>query len=135
MSPIRMSVIVIAAVLAVALPVTAAEIHDAARSGDLETVTALLEADPELLDARDDNGMTALHWAARGVHAEVVIFLVKRGTDVTVRDDNQVTPLHSLAYRGATELVALVAASGADVDAQIPSGTAPNTSQSRAVMP
>ena len=120
-----MSVIVIAAVLAIALPVASAEIHDAARSGDLETVTALLEADPELLDARDDNGMTALHWAARGVHAEVVIFLVKRGADVTVRDDNQVIPLHSLAYRGAAELVALVAVSGADVDAQIPSGTAP----------
>jgi len=33
--------------------VSAAEIHDAAREGDLKTVKALVEAAPELVNARD----------------------------------------------------------------------------------
>jgi ankyrin repeat protein len=105
--------------------VGAAEIHTAARAGDLEAVKALLAADPALVNAQDANGATPLHLAARGVHAELVDYLVDHGADVTIRDANQVIALHSLAYRGADELVTLVITKGADVDAAAVGGTTP----------
>ena len=111
------AVATLATALVLCVSAGAAEIHDAARSGDLETVKHLLAADPELVHARDPNGATPLHLAARGVHAALVRYLVAHGADVTIRDANQVIPLPSLAYRGADDLVALVISKGADVDA------------------
>ena len=40
------------------------EIHDAAEDGDLEKVKALLKANPDLVNSKDTNGMTPLHFAA-----------------------------------------------------------------------
>ena len=36
------------------------EIHDAARAGDLAKVSSLLEADPSLLEIKNENGKTPL---------------------------------------------------------------------------
>jgi hypothetical protein len=101
------------------------DIHEAARAGDLERVTMLVSDNPELVNARDANQMTPLHHAARGVHQEVVEFLVEQGADVRMKDANDVVVLHSLAYRGATDLAELVIANGADVNAKAAIGSAP----------
>ena len=55
----------------------AAEIHDAAKSGNLAKVKILIEADPGLIAAKDESGRTPLHWACRGVHVEMVQYLVE----------------------------------------------------------
>jgi len=106
-------------------PGTPGEIHEAARAGDLERVRDLVADNPELVHARDTNQMTPLHLAARGVHPEVVEFLVEQGADVRMKDANDVTVLHSLAFRGATDLAELVIANGADVNAKVAIGSAP----------
>jgi ankyrin repeat protein len=103
---------------------TPGDIHQAARTGDLERVKTLVAGSPALVDARDANQMTPLHHAARGVHPEVVEFLVEQGADVTLKDANDVTVLHSLAYRGASDLSKLVIANGADVNAKVVTGLA-----------
>jgi len=59
---------------------------DAAGRGDVEGVRAALEQHPELANARDDEGATALHYAALGGHRAVAELLVSRGTDVNARD-------------------------------------------------
>jgi len=94
----------------------AVEIHEAARSGDLEKIKALVDSDPTLINAKDENGRTPLHWAARGVHFNAIKYLVERGADVNAQDVNLVTPLHSVAVRNHGEAVKLLIDKGARVD-------------------
>ncbi|MGD8536462.1 MAG: ankyrin repeat domain-containing protein [Candidatus Aminicenantes bacterium] len=96
----------------------AEQIHVLAQKGDLEGVKTLIEQNPELVNAKDENGRTPLHWACRGVYIEVVRFLVDKGADVNAEDSNKVVPLHSLAVRNSAEAIELLLARGADVDAK-----------------
>jgi len=107
------------------IPGLAGEIHDAAGQGDLEKVKTLLAKDPKLLNLKDKEGRTPLHWASRGVHEEIVKLLAANGADIDARDNNGVMPLHSLAYRGHSKLVKLLAAKGADVNARFNNGNTP----------
>ena len=55
--------------------------HQAARSGDVQAVRLKLQ-NPDVLmniDELDGNGMSALHYAARFNHHEIVVMLVRDG--------------------------------------------------------
>ena len=94
------------------------EIHDLAQKGDLEPVKALVEQNPELVNARDKDSRTPLHWACRGVHLEMVKFLVDKGADVNAEDSNKVVPLHSLAVRNSAEAIKILLTKEASIDAK-----------------
>ena len=57
-------------------PALCGEIHDAAQSGDLAKVKALLKDNPDLVSSKDNNGGTPLHMAALGGHKDIVELLV-----------------------------------------------------------
>lgn len=59
---------------------------DAAKRGSLETVQAIIQSHPELINQRDPSGATALHYAAFEGHRTLVRFLVRRGADVNAHD-------------------------------------------------
>ncbi|UCC44418.1 MAG: ankyrin repeat domain-containing protein [Candidatus Zixiibacteriota bacterium] len=99
-------------------PVSASEIHDAAKAGDLQTVKQLTADNTELISSTDRFGRTALHWACRGVHPALIGYLLETGADVNVKDRNGIQPLHSTASRGHSEAVALLIDKGASVDAR-----------------
>jgi len=101
------------------------EIHEAAKSGDLAKVQALIEKTPELALVKDETGRTPLHWACRGVHIEVLKYLVGRGADVNARDDDGITPLHSVASRGHLEAVRILIEKGTRLEAQTSAGATP----------
>ena len=57
------------------------------------------------IDAKDEDGYTALHCAAESGQAEVTELLVKKGADVEARTNKGVTPLQiaePLHYVGIT---------------------------------
>src|SRR5260370_35767460 len=58
----------------------------AAESGDIERVRELVDAEPDLVRARDIEGATALHHAAVHAHCDIVALLCGRGADVNARD-------------------------------------------------
>lgn len=66
---------------------------EAGRAGRLETVRGCLAAGIPV-DARDENGATALHHAAINGHARAVRELLRGGPDLTIRDrEHHATPL------------------------------------------
>jgi ankyrin repeat protein len=104
----------------------AAEIHEAAKSGDIVKLKALLDKDPGLLYAKDEQGKTPLHWAVgRGQPEAMKVLLDIYKVDVNVRNDNQGTPLHVAASQAQPEAARILIAHGATVDARTKNGSTP----------
>mmetsp|Transcript_34219 Transcript_34219/g.105118 ORF Transcript_34219/g.105118 Transcript_34219/m.105118 type:complete len:517 (-) Transcript_34219:38-1588(-) len=57
-------------------------LHDAAANGDVDTLSRFLEADPDQVNAPDENLWTPLHEAARGGDLKTVEFLVEHGANL-----------------------------------------------------
>jgi ankyrin repeat protein len=80
-------------------------IHLAARKGHTETVRLLLNASPESVDAREEDGTTPIIEAVEGLHLNTTRLLLSRGADVTLtrkdflfeRDYYYQTPLSIVA--------------------------------------
>lgn len=102
--------------IALAALCPAAEIHRAVESGDVALVTELLDANPRLVDAQDENQYQdlPLHIAAATGNLEIARLLLSHGAEVDSHDSDRSTPLHVAAVRRQPEMVALLLAKGAD---------------------
>ena len=91
------------------------QIFDAARTGDVARLAALLDAHPDKLHvSTPPYGGTLLHLAAR--HLAVVDLLLARGLDVNAREGGDNTyAMHWAAAAGALEVVRRLADAGGDV--------------------
>lgn len=90
-------------------------LFEAARNGDVATLTAMLDAQPEDSHARM-NGFTLLHVAAHQGQRAAVELLLGRGLDADVRDEgDNAYPLHWAAAEGHLEVVRQLADAGGDV--------------------
>lgn len=97
---------------------SAAEIHDAARAGDLARVRALVENDPGVVQSVDASGATPLHHAAASNRTEVVAYLLEKAAAVDQRDAVGRTPLWLCADRGSSvDTAKLLLDKGADPNA------------------
>jgi ankyrin repeat protein len=115
-------ILCLATILSLATAGRAGEIHDAALSGDVAAVAALLDADPALASATDDRGNTALHLAAQEGQGEVVRLLLERGADPDVRNGQGIDPMTLAVYTGQDDVGRLLIEAGADPDARTPTG-------------
>src|SRR5262245_11632227 len=93
-------------------------ILDAAEKGRADELGRLLDAHPDLIDARGGNswGRTALHMAAWRNRGACVRLLLDRGADVRIRDygDNAYA-LHFAAEAADLDVVTLLVEAGSDV--------------------
>jgi cytohesin len=94
------------------------EIHDAAKSGDLEKVKTLLKDNPELVNNKDTNGWTPLFLAARNDHADVVDLLLTNGADVNATNKSGMTALRVAVGGRHQDVAELLLAHGADINAR-----------------
>lgn len=90
------------------------EIHDAARKGDLEKVRSLVEANAGLVNLKDQDGRTPLHWACLSGRQEVISFLADHGAGVNALDSRANAPFHYLAYRDDGQGIQLLLKKGTD---------------------
>lgn len=82
------------------VPSFAADVHEAAKTGDLQNVRALVKANPDAVNLKDGSGRTPLHWAARNDHLGVVEFLLSSGADVQAVDNLGYTALYYSVWLG-----------------------------------
>ena len=103
--------------------VTAAPIHDAVSSGDINRVLALIG--PELaINEKNFGDMTAIQMAVRDDSPDIVKLLINSGADVNIGSTRlKFTPLHIAARKGDAELVNLLIDSGAVVNLPNHEGT------------
>ena len=84
-------------------------LHHAAHLGDVESLSALITADPELVNQVDSQGKTALHRAAQWGRVACVRELLERGAAPCVRNNFQMTALQD-AVRAPTYICFAAAA-------------------------
>ncbi len=84
---------------------------EAAACGDEETIEALL-LHGQPIDARDDEGATALHHSTRGRQLGATRLLLARNADPRVATSQRRTPLHEAAECNAAELAQLLSEAG-----------------------
>ncbi len=128
MSTLRPVLILIVAIaLGVQRVSGADDIFVAVVGGDVPKVSALLRANPQLVNTRNNLGQTPLLMAAGGLveRPELVALLLKSGADVNVRDRFGDTPLHYAAGRGYRQVTTLLLASGGDLNAKDRYGKTP----------
>jgi ankyrin repeat protein len=130
MCNIKGRILVVLVLLAFLLPLLVwgggSPFHKAALKGDLEVVSKWLMKKPALLDARNEQGRTALHLAAMKNHKELVALLVKKGADVNLKSEkNKRTALHYAVIGGDPDIVHMLLAGGARVDGREIDGETP----------
>ena len=87
-------------------PLHSQEILSAAKTGRLDRVRELTEADPDLLEVVDAMGYSALRWAAIRDHGAVARYLVEAGSDPNSVGADGGTSLHGAAHHDDAEMMA-----------------------------
>ncbi len=91
------------------------------KSGDHAALRAALIR-PVDVNAREVDGTTALHWAARNDDAEAVRLLLKAGAQPDAANRYSVTPIALAAANGDAPIVEALVAAGADPNTTPPAG-------------
>ncbi len=97
----------------------AEDIFAAAIVGHTDQVAALLKEDPKLINARDGDGRTVLHWAALYGQKKVVELLLAEKADVNSLDEDGFTPLHWAATFNQSDAVKVLLANKADMNLKV----------------
>jgi ankyrin repeat protein len=92
-------------------------LHRAAADGDMPEVARLI-ANGFAINSFDDLSMTPLHYAVKGEHYKVALWLLEHGALVNANDEERIgeTPLCVAAQGDYPEMVQLLLRHGADPD-------------------
>lgn len=101
-------------------------IIDAFDRNDVVALEALLDTDPELVNAGDEKEITLLHRAARDGNMRMLVTLINRGADMEAMDtEHRATPLNWAAFYGQVDVVDLLLDAGANAEAANTHGLTP----------
>ncbi|KAJ5604952.1 hypothetical protein N7510_010106 [Penicillium lagena] len=90
-------------------------IHAAAWFGLDECILLLLK-EGHLIDTRDDDGQTALHWAIRNEQASTVEILLQKDAGINAMDSEGKSSLHHAINQRETRLLQILVANGANLE-------------------
>jgi len=113
-------VVLVLASVTVALRAAGSDVADAMMRGDVAAVRALIQKKADVNAAQDD-GATALHWAVYRDNVEVVDILLRAGAKSAPNREGM-TPLAMAALYGSAQIVDRLLKSGGDAKALGPNG-------------
>ena len=93
----------------------AEDIHEAAKTGDIDRLKKILSENPSLVNSQDKDKMTPLHHAIDARNVEAASLLIGHGADVNAVNYKTETPLHLAAYEGNAGAVKLLLEHNADI--------------------
>ena len=99
----------------------APDIHEAAKSGTLDEVKALV-AKGESVNAKDDRDLTPLYYAAYAGHKEICLFLIDQGADLNAAPEPFYSPLYAAfnkRNKNGEEIFMLLVERGADFNIMV----------------
>jgi len=107
-------IVILCAILPVSF-VSAEDIHEAAKKGDIEGIQKILNENPESLDVLDKNGFTPLHWAVIFGKKAMIELLIEKGADIKglKKALRGWTPLQSTLFAYNNDVADLLVAHGA----------------------
>jgi ankyrin repeat protein len=86
-----------------AFPAQAGDIFEAICNDNFDEVNRLVQANPRVVNSKNNYGSTPLHTAAYYENQEMAIFLLNSGANPNVRQNNTLmTPLHTASMRDKT---------------------------------
>jgi ankyrin repeat protein len=98
-----------------------ATVADAAEKNDAQAISALLDEEADV-NARQADGMSALHWATYHDDENSVKALLAAGADAKAENRYGVTPLAIACTNGSTAIVESLLEAGADPNSSLPGG-------------
>eukprot|EP00803_Ostreobium_quekettii_P006626 evm.model.scf_1041.5 EVM.evm.TU.scf_1041.5 scf_1041:32838-49889(+) len=78
-------------------------LHEAIKQSHGEVLVKQVEHFKRFINDKDNEGKTALHWAADWEDTEAVELLLSQGADASLEDEHGNTPLHFAAFHGNCE--------------------------------
>lgn len=106
------------------------EVAEAASRGDKAAVQKLITAKANV-NAPQNDGVTALHWAVFRSDRELVDMLLKAGADPKAANRDGSTPLWLASVNGDAAILTSLLGAGADVNEKLPQGRSPLMAASR----
>jgi len=101
-----------------------AQALDCARTGDVETLSLMLQAGMPV-NLSDHKGNSLLMLAAYHGEAAAVRLMLEHGAAVDQRNDRQQTPLGGVAFKGYADIASQLIQAGADINADNGNGMSP----------
>lgn len=92
------------------------ELFDAIRAQDLEKVTKIVTAHPELVTIKDARGSTPLLLATYYGHLDIATEILKHKPEIDAQDGSGNTALMGVCFKGYPDIARLLIKHGADVD-------------------
>ena len=91
--------------------------YSAVKNEDINIVKSISKKMPDLVNAKDEQGATPLHYAAKYVKKQMIELLISRDADVNAKDITGETPLHYVictTLKNKKEVVKFLISKGAD---------------------
>lgn len=96
-----------------------------ARGNDSEKVRIALNLGADI-NATDEIGLTALHWAVKEDHIDMVKYLISHGANVNITSPHSLeTPLHTAAFNNKLSSADVLMENGADPSSKNKEGQTP----------
>ena len=91
-------------------------LHEAAEVGQVDDAMNILNFETTDVNAKDDEGMTAVGYAAMWNHHEIISLLHRAGASLSVQDNDGDTPTIQAAYNNSPEALQLLLRLGANIN-------------------